>query len=92
MSDWLDSYSVYIRMTISELKELLKYRDLPVSGKKNDLVQYLIFMDYPELFQVGGLVYDKIPPLVQVTGYMANGYPKKSFIFFMLLSIAKRYK
>ena len=62
MSDWLDSYSVYIRMTISELKELLKYRDLPVSGKKNDLVQYLIFMDYPELFQVGGLVYDKIPP------------------------------
>ena len=62
MSDWLDSYSVYIRMTISELKELLKSRDLPVSGKKNDLVQYLIFMDYPELFQDGGLVYDKIPP------------------------------
>lgn len=90
--NWLDSYSIYISMTIPELKELLKSRDLPVSGKKKDLVQYLIWMDYPDLFQVGGLVYDKIPSIVQVTGYMANGYPKKSFIFFMLLSIAKRYK
>lgn len=59
--NWLDSYSIYISMTIPELKELLKSRDLPVSGKKKDLVQYLIWMDYPDLFQVGGLVYDKIP-------------------------------
>ena len=61
MSGLLDSYSIYAKMTVAELKELLKSRDLPVSGKKKDLVQYLVFMDYPELFQVGGLVYDKIP-------------------------------
>ena len=35
-------------MTISELKEILKSKDLPVSGKKMDLIRYLIFDEYPD--------------------------------------------
>jgi hypothetical protein len=46
---WRDRYQSYTQMTISELKELLKSSNLPVSGKKVDLISYLIFKDYPQL-------------------------------------------
>jgi len=46
---WFEQYDNFNRMTISELKELLKAKDLPVSGKKRDLVSYLILSDYSEL-------------------------------------------
>jgi hypothetical protein len=35
-------------MTISELKEILKSKNLPVSGRKIDLIRYLIFDEYPD--------------------------------------------
>ncbi len=50
MSGWVKRYNLYVRMTIGELKELLKAKDLPVSGKKKDLIQYLIFDEYPATF------------------------------------------
>ena len=49
MADWISDYNTYVNMTVAELKELLKSKDLPVSGKKKDLIQYLIFIDYPHL-------------------------------------------
>ena len=52
MSDWAESYESYNGMTIAELKELLKARDLPVSGKKKDLIQGLIFDVYPSVFNI----------------------------------------
>ena len=48
MSWWTD-YKDYNDMTISELKELLKASGLPVSGKKRDLISYLIYNDYPHI-------------------------------------------
>ena len=62
MSGWVTRYNDYVNMTIAELKELLKSKGLPVSGKKRDLIQYLIFMEYPELFHYGGKFYDEITP------------------------------
>ena len=59
MADWISDYNTYVNMTVAELKELLKSKDLPVSGKKKDLIQYLIFIDYPQLFQVSGKFYDE---------------------------------
>ena len=52
MSGWVKRYNDYVNMTISELKELLKSKGLPVSGKKNDLIQYLVFDEYPSVFNV----------------------------------------
>lgn len=46
---WYKAYQSYNGMTISELKELLKSKNLPVSGKKRDLISYLVFKDYPDL-------------------------------------------
>ena len=60
MADWISDYNTYVNMTVAELKELLKSKDLPVSGKKKDLIQYLIFIDHPQLFQVSGKFYDEI--------------------------------
>jgi hypothetical protein len=51
MVSWVESYDSFNSMTISELKELLKAADLPVSGKKIDLISYLIIAKYPLLFQ-----------------------------------------
>ena len=61
MSDWVETYDVYSGMTIAELKELLKARDMPVSGKKKDLIQYLVFDDHPATFD---LALDTSIPLV----------------------------
>ncbi len=52
MSGWVKRYTDYVNMTVAELKELLKYRDMPVSGKKKDLIQYLVFDEYPSVFNV----------------------------------------
>jgi len=46
---WYKAYQSFNSMTISELKELLKSKDMPVSGKKMDLITYLIFKEYPDL-------------------------------------------
>ena len=62
MADWISDYNTYVNMTVAELKELLKYKDLPVSGKKKDLIQYLIFIDYPHLEnQFSAKFYDDNP-------------------------------
>ena len=45
---WYKAYQSYNGMTISELKELLKSKNLPVSGRKIDLISYLIFDEYPD--------------------------------------------
>tara|TARA_B100000287_G_scaffold433722_1_gene496145 strand:- start:4831 stop:5097 length:267 start_codon:yes stop_codon:yes gene_type:complete len=50
MSGWVTRYNDYVNMTIAELKELLKAKGSPVSGKKKDLIQYLIFDEYPSVF------------------------------------------
>jgi hypothetical protein len=42
MLSWVKAYESFNNMTVSELKELLKAADLPVSGKKIDLISYLI--------------------------------------------------
>jgi len=52
MSGWVKRYNIYVNMTIAELKELLKTKDLPVSGKKKDLIQYLVFDEYPSVFNI----------------------------------------
>ena len=39
----------YASMTVSELKELLKERDLKVSGKKSELVERLLESDGVEI-------------------------------------------
>ena len=46
---WYKSYQSFNSMTISELKEILKSKNLPVSGKKMDLIRYLIFEEYPQI-------------------------------------------
>jgi|TARA_R110000824_G_scaffold40252_3_gene120887 hypothetical protein len=51
MLSWVKAYESFNNMTVSELKELLKAADLPVSGKKIDLISYLIIANYPYLFQ-----------------------------------------
>jgi hypothetical protein len=48
---WYKAYQSFDSMTISELKELLKWNGLPVSGKKHDLISYLVFKDYPDLLR-----------------------------------------
>lgn len=50
MSDWVEDYELYDSMTIAELKELLKASGSAVSGKKHDLVQRLVFQQYPTQF------------------------------------------
>tara|TARA_B100001758_G_C18285522_1_gene544059 strand:- start:250 stop:522 length:273 start_codon:yes stop_codon:yes gene_type:complete len=60
MADWVKLYDDYHHMTVAELKELLKSKGFPVSGKKKDLIQYLVFDEYPELFHYGGKFYDEI--------------------------------
>ncbi len=47
-TSWQEAYRDFDSMTVPELKELLKSKDMPVSGKKIDLIQYLIFAEYPE--------------------------------------------
>lgn len=62
MADWVKLYDDYHHMTVAELKELLKSKGFPVSGKKKDLIQYLVFDEYPELFHYGGKFYEEITP------------------------------
>ena len=50
MSDWVKDYELYDGMTVAELKELLKASGSAVSGKKHDLVQRLVFQQYPSRF------------------------------------------
>lgn len=45
---WQEAYRDFDSMTVPELKDLLKSKDMPVSGKKRDLIQYLIFDEYPD--------------------------------------------
>ncbi len=52
MSGWVTRYNDYLNMTIAELKELLKSKGLPVSGKKKDLIQYLVFDEYPSVLML----------------------------------------
>ena len=46
---WQEAYRVFDSRTIAELKEVLKSKDMPVSGKKRDLIQYLIFAEYSQV-------------------------------------------
>lgn len=48
---WQEAYRDFDNMTIPELKDLLKSKDLPVSGEKLDLIRYLIFEEYPDIYQ-----------------------------------------
>ena len=49
MLTWTNRYSQYNLLTMAELKEILKSKGLPVSGKKQDLILYLIFDEYPNV-------------------------------------------
>lgn len=46
---WQEAYQYLDSMTVPELRDFLKTKDLPVSGKKMDLIAYLIFKEYPDL-------------------------------------------
>lgn len=50
MSDWVELYGDFDSMTVGELKELLNASGLNVAGKKHDLVQRLVFHNYPSQF------------------------------------------
>ena len=50
MSDWVEDYESYDSMTIAELKELLKASGSNLAGQKHDLVQRLVFQQYPSQF------------------------------------------
>lgn len=50
---WQEAYRDFDNMTIAELKELLKSKDLPVSGRKIDLIRYLILDEYSDLLIKG---------------------------------------
>lgn len=52
---WQEAYRDFDSMTIPELKNILKSKDLPVSGKKMDLIRYLIFDEYPDISQENDL-------------------------------------
>mgnify|MGYP001577935718 CR=1 FL=1 len=52
---WQEAYRDFDNMTIPELKNILKSKDLPVSGKKMDLIRYLIFDEYPDISQENDL-------------------------------------
>tara|TARA_R110001592_G_C12853663_1_gene722085 strand:- start:19 stop:327 length:309 start_codon:yes stop_codon:yes gene_type:complete len=52
---WQEAYQDFDSMTVPELRDLLKSKDLPVSGKKMDLIQYLIFEEYPDISQANDL-------------------------------------
>ncbi len=49
MHQWVKLYDDLYHMTVAEIKELLKAYGLPVSGKKKDLIQYLVFDEYPSV-------------------------------------------
>ncbi len=50
---WQERYQDFDSMTVPELRDLIKHwqgwGDQPASGKKMDLIQYLIFKEYPDL-------------------------------------------
>ena len=46
---WQEAYRDFDSMTVPELKDLLKSKDMPVSGRKIDLIRYLIFDEYSDL-------------------------------------------
>ena len=46
---WFKAYQSINALTIAELKELLKASGMPVSGKKRDLVGYLVFKAWPHI-------------------------------------------
>jgi len=89
MADWISDYNTYVNMTVAELKELLKSRDLPVSGKKQDLIQYLIFVDYPQ-FQVGGKFYDEIslghPPRLGLGAWLEDKWRSNRFMIYATIN------
>ncbi len=52
---WQEAYQYFDGWPVPELRDLLKSKDLPVSGKKMDLIQYLIFEKYPDISQANDL-------------------------------------
>ena len=46
---WQEAYQDFDSMTVPEIRDLLKSKDMPVSGKKMDQIAYLIFKEYPDL-------------------------------------------
>ena len=85
MADWISNYNTYVNMTVAELKELLKSQDLPVSGKKQDLIQYLIFLDHPQLFQVGGKFYDEIP-LTRAGAWLEEKWRSNRLVIYAMIN------
>lgn len=55
VKSWQEAYRDFDSMTIAELKELLKSKGMPVSGKKMDLIRYLIFDKYQDISQKNDL-------------------------------------
>ena len=93
MADWISNYNTYVNMTVAELKELLKSQDLPVSGKKKDLIQYLIFINHPELF-LGvqgpnglqrGKFYDEIP-LTRVGDWLEEKWRSNRLVIYATIN------
>ena len=85
MADWISNYNTYVNMTVAELKELLKSQDLPVSGKKKDLIQYLIFINHPQLFQVSGKFYDEIP-LTRVGDWLEEKWRSNRLVIYATIN------
>ena len=76
MSDWVEDYESYDSMTIAELKELLKASGLNVAGKKHDLVQRLVFHQYPSEFDQK---LDTSIPLVGTGSWLREKWLDESF-------------
>ena len=76
MSDWVEDYESYDSMTIAELKELLKASGLNVAGKKHDLVQRLVFHQYPSQFDQK---LDTSIPLVGTGSWLREKWLDESF-------------
>ena len=76
MSDWVEDYESYNSMTIAELKELLKASGSAVSGQKHDLVQRLVFQQYPSQFDKK---LDTSIPLVGTGSWLREKWLDESF-------------
>tara|TARA_R110001592_G_scaffold178453_4_gene419482 strand:+ start:6470 stop:6736 length:267 start_codon:yes stop_codon:yes gene_type:complete len=84
MSGWVKRYSSYVNMTVAELKDFLKSKDLPVSGKKKDLIQYLIFDEYPATFD---LALDTSIPIVGTGHWLERNWKQAlKYIFYAAIN------
>ena len=84
MHEWVKLYDDLYHMTVAELKELLKSKGLPVSGKKKDLIQYLVFDEYPSVFNVK---LDTSIPLVGTGTWLEDKWKQSiNYIFYAAIN------